>query len=80
MMGGDSDVCGAGFDHGEYGTEHASNGADLLTLSVRGGRDGEVIAEEFVCSVDKMDVHAAPGSDFRCYWIRTPKDMTAFGR
>ena len=66
MIGRDGDVGSAFFDQTQHGREHAADGPDLPALGVACRRHRVVVAEQFVCAVDQMDIQgAAPKQPYR---------------
>ena len=58
VVGGDAHVGGAVFEQTQHRTQHAAGGGYFLTVAVQMLGQREVVAKEFVGTVDEMDLHA----------------------
>ncbi len=52
MIGSDTKMSGAFFDHCKYGCEHTPNRRHFLAVAVTHRGKGVVVAKEFVGSID----------------------------
>ena len=59
VIGRNGDVRGTALDHAQHRREHASNRGDLAAVRIARGRQRVVVAEQFVCAVDQIDVQGA---------------------
>src|SRR6185312_2446144 len=58
MIGGDTDVSRAAFDHGQHRPKHAAGRSDLLAMGILRTRHGKKISEQLVGPVDEVHLHA----------------------
>jgi hypothetical protein len=58
MIGCDSKMSYAAFDHGQYGIENAANRRDFHAIYVTRRWKREEVAEQFVGPIDEMNIHA----------------------
>src|SRR5579862_5019912 len=58
MIGGNPEMSGAALDHGQNGSQHTTDRADFLAVHVRSRGYGVEMAEQFVSSINQMNIHA----------------------
>ena len=56
MIGRDPDMRRAAVDHSENGADNAPDGCDLPSVRITGGRERIEMTEQFVSSVDEVDL------------------------
>jgi len=52
MIRGNPDVRGSALDHGQYGSQHATDGSDFLPIHIRGGGHSKKVTEQFIRPVN----------------------------
>ena len=56
LIRSDSEMCGAFLDHPKDGSEHAADSSDFLAIAVPHRRERMVVTEEFIGSIDQMNL------------------------